>query len=342
MKKWLVLFGIIFLTACGNQTFNTETTVQRQFTETSTNSVEMEYAEDSATDSNEGQAAQDNRYLIYNAHVNLQTIDYEDSKEKLFAAIEENGAYVQYQDERSGTYYYGDDGRGLFSLSLTLRVPQDQFEATLANLTDGTIGELMQTSRGTEDVTRSMTDLDIRLESIEARIERLNELLDEATIVSDIITIQESVEQAILERDQLLSEQAYLQDQVNDATITVELREVTTLDDGVTSSQSFWDQIVEAFAETGRRSIIVFQEAILSLIFLIPYLIILLILLALYYLILRPIIRSLRRRRKENSINDEKTITVEKENTTVVTEKELDDNSNESINSLQNDEKDVN
>ncbi|UUX32810.1 DUF4349 domain-containing protein [Fundicoccus culcitae] len=341
MKKWMiVLAGVLFLAACGEQAPNeTEMTTPTTYEETANRNVTDVQLDDDANYYDEARP-EDNRYLIHTAYVGLQTVDYESSKQQLFDFIGNSDAYIQYQNEYTSSNYYQDD-RGLHTLSLTLRVPQASFEEALATLTSGGIGEVVQNSRGSEDVTRSMTDLDIRIESIDARIGRLNDLLDEATLISDIIEIQYSVEEAILERDQLLSEQATLEDQVNDSTITIELREVRRLDDGITTNQSFWDRIKDALVDTGYQTIIVLQEALLSVIYFLPYLL-LLIIIGLYFLLIHPFVRR-RRKNRKRTVETEKEIVTDNSNGIVQERKEISkETSNNSTKDLHNDEKDVN
>ena len=142
-----------------------------------------------------------------------------------------------------------------------------------------------------------------------ARIERLTELLNEAESITDIIEIQNSLDEAIVERDQLLAEQQYLNDQVSRSTITVSLKEVLELGDGVTRQRSFWDELVKALSETGYRAIDVLQQGILTLVFLLPYLLFLVILYLIYRWLIKPILKAIglknpfKRKNKEKTAN---------------------------------------
>lgn len=261
-----------------------------------------------------GQETTDSQALIYTASVDLQTITYEETKAALLAAIESQKAQVQYQDEYTQTYYdyrtSSQSDERLYTLSMTLRIPQDDFEPFLSQLTDGEFGELISTSRGSQDVTLSIRDLDIRLESINARIERLNDLLEEAQNIADIIEIQNSLDAAILERDQLMAEQQYLNDQVSRSTISVTLREVLELEEGG-SQRSFWDELARAFAQTGYRAIDVLQQGVLSLVFLLPYLLFIVIFYLIYRFIIKPILKAvglrnpLKRKNKKKAVGND-------------------------------------
>lgn len=307
-KLMMLMLATVALVGCG--------TDSTSYQETQPYVREAEQmAMDSSTEQTQiGQETTDSQALIYTASVDLQTITYEETKAALLAAIESQKAQVQYQDEYTQTYYdyrtSSQSDERLYTLSMTLRIPQDDFEPFLSQLTDGEFGELISTSRGSQDVTLSIRDLDIRLESINARIERLNDLLEEAQNIADIIEIQNSLDAAILERDQLMAEQQYLNDQVSRSTISVTLREVLELEEGG-SQRSFWDELARAFAQTGYRAIDVLQQGVLSLVFLLPYLLFIVIFYLIYRFIIKPILKAvglrnpLKRKNKKKAVGND-------------------------------------
>lgn len=288
----LLLTGV--LAGCATGDPGNQTSTYNETYRVEDQAMEAEPATTVAHNTVNGQTNEDIS-LIHTADVSLQTITYEEDKANLLDILNNSSGSIQYQDEYQDTNNYSSNTTAdnqLFNFYLTIRVPQEDFEGLLKQLTDGEIGELVGTSRGSEDVTRSVQDFEIRLESIDARIERLNELLEQAENIPDIIEIQSSLDSAILERDQILSEQDYLKDQVARSTITIRLREVMELEDGVTSQRSFWDELVRALAQTGYRAIDVLQQGILSLIFILPYLLFIVILYLIYRWVVKPILKA--------------------------------------------------
>lgn len=286
----LLLMGI--LTGCATDNGSQTTTYEEAYrVEDTKMAPDME----SAANQNivTGQSNEDVS-LIHTGEVSLQTIAYDEDKQNLLDIINKSNGSIQYQDEYQDVNQYSSNSttHQLFNLYLTVRVPQEDFEVLLEQLTDGGVGELVGTSRGSEDVTRSVRDFEIRLDSIDARVERLNELLEQAENIADIIEIQNNLDSAILERDQILSEQDYLTDQVARSTINIRLREVMELDDGVTTQLSFWDELVRAISQTGYRAIDVLQQGVLSLIFILPYLLFIVILYLIYRWIIKPILKA--------------------------------------------------
>lgn len=288
----MLLIG--FLTGCSTNDYDTQTSTYDEAYRMEEPMMEADTETTVAQNAVDGQSAEDVS-LIHTANVSLQTITYDEDKATLLDILNSSNGSIQYQDEYQDSNNYSSNSAAdnrLFNLYLTVRVPQEDFEALLQQLIDGGVGELIGTSRGSEDVTRSVRDYEIRLESIDARIERLNELLDQAESITDIIEIQNNLDSAILERDQILSEQDYLTDQVARSTITIRLREVMELEDGITSQRSFWDELVRALAQTGYRAIDVLQQGILSLIFILPYLLFIVILYLIYRWVIKPILKA--------------------------------------------------
>lgn len=289
----------VFLTACS---FNGDSTMN-PFPREADYAMETtaDYAPSPMEEANLDTSSQTERSVIYNASVTYETIDYAQAKEQLFEIIDEGEGNIQYQDEYSRQYQpYSEGAFSLKQLYLIVRVGQDNYSKLINQLENSEFANLIQSSKGSEDVTSLVRDLEIRIESVDARIDRLNELNEEADTVADLIEIETALQNAILERDQLLEQQSSLNEQVDMATINISLNEVLELSDGGGSQITFWDQFQAAMVETWYRALDAIQMGIISLVFLIPYIIFLLILLAILRWILIPILRSFRGKSKKN------------------------------------------
>ena len=305
-KKWLLL-PIVGLLIAGCDTVNNNQDSQPNTYER----VEMA-AEDSASYS--ADQAQ-GREVIYSASVNYQTIRYDDAKATIEEIISQHEGFVQYQDESVNEYRYEEHQDTLTSLYMVIRAPQASYESLLTALEENNDAQLIQISKGAQDVTQQSRDIEIRIESVDSRIERLNELNQQAENIADLIEIQTALEEAISERDQLIAEQKDLDDEVDNATINLTLTEVIELSDRSESQLTFWDRVVLALGETWQNSIDAFQWGILTLIFLIPYLVFFFILYLIFRYLIRPIFNRLMnkvRQRKTKSKN--KKIEEQKEN----------------------------
>lgn len=108
------------------------------------------------------------------------------------------------------------------SATLMIRVPSAQVDDVLGKIAEE--GELVQSEISAEDVTLSAQDLDARIEAKELSVERLSDLLAQATTNEDIISAEQTLTDRQAELEQLRAERAWLAEQVSLSTVTVEIR----------------------------------------------------------------------------------------------------------------------
>lgn len=93
----------------------------------------------------------------------------------------------------STSYPYNPEGAWV-----TVRVPSDQLPALIDELSD--IGEVTSSSVNRQDVTEQTVDLEARIDAAQASVDRLLELMGEATTTADLI----AAESALAERQATL------------------------------------------------------------------------------------------------------------------------------------------
>jgi len=106
--------------------------------------------------------------------------------------------------------------------TVVLRVPADQFEATLGEL-EG-MGRVTGEEVSGQDVTAQYVDLQARLRNWEAQETVLLDLMSKSTSIDDSIKVQRSLQDVQLQIEQLRGQLRVLDDQTSYATITVSLR----------------------------------------------------------------------------------------------------------------------
>lgn len=123
------------------------------------------------------------------------------------------GGSVEAEERSSG----GDGG----SAVVVLRVPPAAFEATLRRLAD--LGEELERRRGTQDVTEQVVDLDTRIASQRASVARVRALLDRADTIGEIVQVEAELTRRTADLESLEARLAVLEEQVEQATITLRL-----------------------------------------------------------------------------------------------------------------------
>ena len=105
---------------------------------------------------------------------------------------------------------------------LWVRIPAEVVTETLDTIT--ALGTVERISTSRMDVTLQVVDLDERIEVLNASLDRLEALLEQATTTAELIELETAITNRQAERDSLVSQQNYLSDQVQFASISIELR----------------------------------------------------------------------------------------------------------------------
>lgn len=131
---------------------------------------------------------------------------------------------------------------------LVLRVPADRYEQAVDELE--AIGETVSRNRNAQDVTDQVVDVETRIETQEASIDRLQTLLADATEISDILAIETELTRRIAELESLKARQQQLSSQTQLATITVTfVPPETVVEEGtgfVAGLRAGWDAFLRA------------------------------------------------------------------------------------------------
>lgn len=173
--------------------------------------------------------------IIYTASLTLETKDYDETRAALEAALAEAGGYMESCDEST----YSETAR---SLSLRLRVPEENYETFLAAAAE--TGNLVSRSEQAEDVTAQYMDVAARLENLESQRARLLELQAGAETVADLLEIESSLSDVQYQLESWQRQLDWYDDQVESCTVNIALNEVKTY---TPSEEGFGQRLTGAF-----------------------------------------------------------------------------------------------
>ncbi|MFJ1597598.1 DUF4349 domain-containing protein [Streptomyces sp. NPDC088261] len=136
------------------------------------------------------------------------------------------------------------------STTVVLRVPQESYDRVLRELA-GT-GKLLSRTADAKDVTDKVVDVDSRVASQRVSVARVRELMDRATKLSDVVTLEGELSRRQADLESLLAQRASLKDRTTLATVTLDLTETPVeekdgSDDGPTFVDALgggWDALV--------------------------------------------------------------------------------------------------
>ncbi|MDL5204393.1 DUF4349 domain-containing protein [Streptomyces sp. ALI-76-A] len=155
-------------------------------------------------------------HIIRTASLTVQVKDVPKALDEARTTTENAGGYVG--DESTDR-----DGEGHERTRVVLRVPVDRYADVLADLQGA--GKLLERKAKAQDVTDQVVDVDSRIRSQRASVARVRELMDQATRLSDVVTLEGELSRRESDLEALMAQQASLKDRTSLATITLSLSE---------------------------------------------------------------------------------------------------------------------
>jgi len=155
------------------------------------------------------------RVVIYNARVSLETTDIQGYLQKIRGLAESSGGYVASTSRSS----YGIQSRA----EMGIRVPKEKFHATIQQIE--AYGKVLDESTTSEDVTQQYIDLKARLSNMLKQEERLREILAMATTVDEVLRVENELARIRGEIDSLQGQINYLEGNAEMSLIQVLLTE---------------------------------------------------------------------------------------------------------------------
>lgn len=192
-----------------------------------------------------------NRKLIRTASVSLETTAFDDSVAKLEAMCLNYQGFV----EHSSVYGASITARGkqFRSAEYTFRIPSIRYNEFLNSM--GTIGNVINKSQNSQDITDTYYDTASRLEILELRRDRLMGLLEKETNSKSIIEFENSLSDTLYEIDRLTGSLRKYDSLVDYSTISIFLNEVeayTEVQPVTPAPETVGERIAAAFEESAK------------------------------------------------------------------------------------------
>ena len=284
------------LSGCGSSdSAKNESMVEYSSMMSESKGVEESASEVLADSSAAAQVAQENRKLIRTVTMDVETKEFDVMLDGLTAQIESCGGYVESMSTYNGSAY--SSRRSTKSASMTIRIPEDQLDAFLGEVTQ--ISNVVRRNDSVEDVTLKYVDLQSHKEALQTEQARLLELLEQAKNVEDIITIEERLSSVRYQIESMESQLRTYDNLVSYSTVYLDISEVQELTP--VAEETVWERISGGFAESLRSIGDGFVEFAIWLIVNSPFLI----LWAVIILAALLILRRVRRKKKNKEMREE-------------------------------------
>lgn len=182
--------------------------------------------------------------LIYRADVGLQTTDFEKAAEDVKALVEKCGGYFESTEVNNGGYFSDQNHK---SGCYVVRVPQAKYRDFLDSVA-GT-SHVVYLNETVEDVGQEYFETESRLETLRIKQERLQDLMKNATQMSDIIELENALSNTEYEIEMYTSTLNRYDSLIGFSTITINLEKVVRYDNGIDQDQSFFARLGQSLKD---------------------------------------------------------------------------------------------
>ncbi|MFJ9409617.1 DUF4349 domain-containing protein [Streptomyces sp. NPDC101393] len=153
--------------------------------------------------------------IIRTATVTVETKDVPTAVARARAAADGAGGYV-------GDETTDQDSAGHDRSRIVLRVPPEEYDAVLSRLSR--LGKLVSREVSAKDVTDQVVDIDSRISSQRASVTRVRKLMEKATTISDIVSLESELNTRESSLESLEAQLKSLKERTGTATVTLVVR----------------------------------------------------------------------------------------------------------------------
>ena len=229
--------------------------------------------------------------LIYTANVSMRSYSFDEDYELLKEKVQTLKGYID-SNSVQGLPYTQSGGSGRYG-TLQLRVPQNHYQQMMDYLAD--LGEITSTQENVTNITQQYTETAIRVENLQKQITRLQELMEKAEAIEDIIALEAQLTEVTSELEYVNSQLAGMDHDVSYSTIHVEMQEMRTGADPLPKTErSFWQRMGDALGEGWWNFVSGLEEFALNIVEALPTLAVI----AVAAAAVVGVVRKLRRRKK--------------------------------------------
>ncbi|WP_338895516.1 DUF4349 domain-containing protein [Streptomyces sp. TG1A-60] len=172
--------------------------------------------------------------IIRTASLTVRVKDVPEALDEARTTVENAGGFV-------GNESTTRDGEDRERTRVVLRVPTAKYEEVLDEL-EGT-GKLIERETEVEDVTDQVVDVKSRVRTQQASVARIRELMDRATKLGDVVTLEGELSGRQADLEALLAQRKSLKDRTSLATITLSLSETAVKKAGKDDDPGFVDAL---------------------------------------------------------------------------------------------------
>lgn len=195
-------------------------------------------------------AISDGRKIIKNAELSIEVEDFNQQYDTIQKMVDETGGYIESSNSYVRKYGTAEGDREYMEGHVVIRIPNTDFGSCIERISS--LGKVTNRSTYGNDITLQYMDTDMRLKSKQVQQERLLEIMEKATLVEDILRIENELNRVRTEIESYGTQLRGWDNLVQYSTINIFMKEVEPKDTQVSTLKmgSLWDRMKRGFIRT--------------------------------------------------------------------------------------------
>lgn len=228
-----------------------------------------------------------NRKLIKTVNMSAETREFDDLIANITKRINDLGGYAETMEVHGNTY----NSTSARSAFIVARIPAEKLDMFVTDVSDQS--NITSKTESAEDVTLQYADVEAHKESLKIEQERLNELLEQADTLENIIELENRLTDVRYEIESYESRLRMMNNQVVYSTVNLSVQEVKEYTPEPVEEKTFGQRLSEGFLESCENAWELIQDFIIGFISFLPTLIVLLIILFVIFIIVFGIVKAI-------------------------------------------------
>ena len=243
------------------------------------NSADSDVPSDSEIQSNS------NRKLIKTVNMSVETREFDKLIANVTERINSLGGYAESTNIQGNGY----DSYSARSANIIARVPANKLDFFVQGIEAES--NITSKNESAEDVTLQYADVEAHKESLKIEQQRLNELLEKADTLENIIELENRLTEVRYEIESYESRLRTMNNQVVYATVNLNIREVKEYTPEPVEEATFWQRLTEGFLDSCEEAWETIQDFIIGFVSLLPMLLVTIIILGVIFAIVFGIVK---------------------------------------------------
>lgn len=243
----------------------------------------------------ESQATKTDRKLIRTVTINVETQDFDGLTSQIASKVNALGGYIESSsvDGTSETTYRTR------SANYTLRIPREKADEFIEKIESQS--NVSHHSESQEDVTLTYTDIKSRKDALQVEYDRLEQLLNGADTVEELIYIEERLAEVRYEIGSIESQLRTYDNKVDYTTIYLYIDEVKDYTEPVPQpdEMTLWQKMCKGFMSSVKAVKIILEGLLLFIVSSIPVLLLLAIIITIIVVIVKTCKKKSSKRKAE-------------------------------------------